>query len=64
MNRLTADTQCHLHYGDCCIKGQREGALFFFFCNASQGFWSSLKKEITRFKSELVTHVIESDLLR
>lgn len=28
-NHLTLDTRCHLHYADCCVKEQHEGALFF-----------------------------------
>lgn len=59
MNRLTADTPCHLHYSDCCIKGPS------FFFNEPQGFWSFLGKnpphESTKVKTELITHVIESE---
>lgn len=55
-DRLTSDTRCHLHYADCCIKEQHEGALFF---NAPQGFCSSLKKRKYSDLKGLLAHMIK-----
>jgi len=37
VNCSLPDTPCHLHYGDCCIKGQCKGAQLFFLFQCTTG---------------------------
>lgn len=60
-NGLIADTPCHLHYGDCCIKGQCKGPPF---SNAPRDFLSCLKpreKKPIWSRIELLTPVMKSE---